>query len=530
MHPVQLNDETIAPPRPRAMIECFDPATGERLGEVPVDGPAEVRAAISRARAAQREWKKSSFKQRRRVLRLMLDHILAHADELVDVVIRDSGKTRENSVVGEIWPVAEKLRWTIKNGERHLRPERVSSELFVHKRAQIEFHPLGVVGTIMPWNYPMQNFLAPLIPALFAGNGVVVKPSEVIAWSAARFKRIVDEALTAVGYSTDLVQVVHGYGETGAALISGGIDLCVFTGSVPNGKKVIAESAKTITPLILELGGKDPMIICDDANLEEAVHMAMGGAFIASGQNCLGAERFLVMDGIYDRFVPRVTEMARALRQGPPRGGNIDVGAIVSPAQVKVIETLVDDAIAKGAKVLAGGKREKGQFFPPTVLTDVTSEMRIVREEVFGPVMVIFRVKDDEEAIALANSTEFGLNSSIISTNIRRAKRIADRLEAGGTVINGFGMTYMVNGLPFGGIKASGYGRLNGREGLRACTTQKAALFDRFPLHVPPKLFPVQPHSYATTRSVMHLLYGNGIAARLRGLVALIRHGLFKRA
>lgn len=524
-----MNDVSEGPPK---KIPCFDPATGERLGEVPVDGPAEVRAAVRRAREAQRRWRETSFAERRRVLRHMLDHLLDHADELVDAVVRDSGKTRENAMLGEIWPVAEKLRWTLGEGERHLAPERVSSGLFPHKKALIEFYPLGVVGVIAPWNYPLQNILGPAIPALFAGNGVVVKVSEAVAWSAPRFKRIFDEALIAAGQSPDLVQIVNGYGEAGAALVSGGVDLVIFTGSMPNGRKVIAESAKTGVPVILELGGKDPMIVCDDAHLEEAVHAAMAGTFIAAGQNCMSSERILVMEGIHDRFVARVAELTRALRQGPPRGGLVDVGAIVSPAQVAVIEALVDDAVARGATVLAGGKRalpEVGQYFAPTVLTGATADMRILREETFGPVMVICKVAGEQEAIELANATEYGLNASVFSRDSARAKRIADRIEAGGTCINGFGLTYMAQALPFGGIKGSGFGRLNGREGLRACTTQKAVLADRLPVHAPLAVYPVKPNDYAVARALIQLLYRRGAAAKLRGLTALIRAALSKK-
>jgi acyl-CoA reductase-like NAD-dependent aldehyde dehydrogenase len=514
-------------------IECFDPATSERLGEVPVDGPDEVRAAVRAAREAQKTWRKSSFAQRRRVLRHLLDHLLDHADELVSVVVRDSGKTRENAMMGEIWPVAEKLRSILRSGEAHLRPERVSAGLFPHKKALIEFHPLGVVGVIAPWNYPLQNILGPAIPALFAGNGVVVKVSEAVAWSSSRFKRIFDEALEKEGFSKDLVQLVNGYGETGAALVSGGVDLVIFTGSMANGRKVIVESAKSVTPVILELGGKDPMIVCDDADLEEAVHAAMAGTFIAAGQNCLSSERILVMEGIYDAFVTRVTDLARSLRQGPPGEGVVDVGAIVSPLQVKVIEALVDDAVNKGAKVLAGGARalaEKGSYFAPTVLTGVTKEMRILHEETFGPVMVICKVKDDDEAIALANDTEYGLNSSVFSKDSARAKRLADRIEAGGTCINGFGLTYMAQELPFGGIKGSGFGRLNGREGLRACTTRKAVLADRFPIHLPTRVYPVASGDYALTRSAIELIYRKGLFAKLRALRELVRAFFAKRA
>ncbi len=373
-------------PSAPSSIDCFEPATGAPLGAVAVDDEAAVCAKVDAARAAQRRWAQSSFEERRAVLRHILQHLLDHADELVDVVTRDAGKTRENAIVGEIWPVAEKLRWTLRHGEKHLRPERVSSGLFVHKRATVLYQPLGVIGVICPWNYPLQNVLGPTIPALFAGNGVVIKVSEQVAWSSERIQRIFDEALDAAGYPRELVQIVNGFAATGAALVRSGVDKVIFTGSVPNGRRVLEGTVDQITPAVLELGGKDPFIVCDDAHLEQAVHASLTGVFIAAGQNCMAAERLLVHSAVYERFVQRVTEEVRALRLGPPTDP-VDVGAIVSPHQVEVIERLVDDAVQRGARLLVGGKRREGsgQFFEPTVVVDVTEDMAIAQEELFGP-------------------------------------------------------------------------------------------------------------------------------------------------
>ncbi|MBX3249273.1 MAG: aldehyde dehydrogenase family protein [Myxococcales bacterium] len=511
---------------PTTRIPCHEPATGRYLGEVAVTPPDEVRRLVAEARDAQQALAKTSFAERRSVLRHILRHVLAHADELVELVVRDAGKTHENAMMGEIWPVAEKLRWTIRHGEKHLRPERVSSGLFVHKKATIEFHPRGVVGVICPWNYPLQNILGPVIPALMAGNACVVKVSEHVAWSAARIGRILDEALDAHGLPRALVQLVHGYGDTGAALVSSGVDLVVFTGSMGNGRKVVAESAKTLVPVILELGGKDPLVVCDDASLEQAAHAALNGAFIAAGQNCLAAERVLVMDGVYDRFVARVAELARGLRQDVPTGrpGAVDVGALVTPAQAEIVDHLVQDAVAKGARALVGGKRpaRAGNWFEPTVLVDVRPDMLIAQEEVFGPILSIFRVKDDDDAVRVANSTAYGLGCTVFSKDAARAKRLADRIESGSASINDFGFTYMAQDLPFGGVGGSGYGRLNGREGLRACTNVKAVLEDRLPLHAPAKVYPVGPLDAALFRGVLRTLYGPGLRDRVRGVRDLL--------
>lgn len=503
-------------------IPCSEPATGRSLGEIAAHTPEDVRRMVGDARRAQEAFAHTSFETRRSVLRHVLQHVLDHADELVELVVRDAGKTHENAMMGEIWPVAEKLRWTIAQGERHLRPERVSSGLFVHKKASIEYVPRGVIGVICPWNYPLQNILGPVIPALMSGNASVVKVSEHVAWSAPRFQRIFDEALDAHGLPRGLVQLVQGFGDVGAALVSSGVDLVVFTGSMGNGKKVLAESAKTLVPVILELGGKDALIVCDDAELEAAAHAAMNGAFIAAGQNCLAAERILVMDGIYDRFVQRVTELARGLRQDVPtnRPGQVDVGALVTPQQLEIVEHLVDDAIAKGARALVGGKRanKPGNYFEPTVLVDVKPEMAVAQEEAFGPVLSILRVKDDADAVRVANSTAYGLGCTVFSKDAARAKRIADRVHSGSASINDFGFTYMAQDLPFGGVGGSGFGRLNGREGLRACCHAKAVLEDRVALHAPAKVYPVKPHDAELFRGVLRTIYGAGVRGRVRGL------------
>lgn len=510
------------------VIRCYDPATRELLGVVPVDGPDDVQRAIARARQAQVGWAETSFALRRRVLQRVAKAVVAGVDDLVDLIVRDSGKTRENALMGEIWTVLEKLRWTAAHGQEHLRPETVGSGLLVHKRARLEYHPLGVIGAIVPWNYPFQNIMNPLIPALMAGNGFVVKPSEWVAWSARRFVQLVRDALEAEGQSPELVQVVQGYGATGQALIAGGIDSLVFIGSVTNGQRVLEAAARTITPVVLELGGKDPFIVCDDADLEAAAHAAMSGCFISAGQNCVASERLLVFDAVYDELERKVAGLVSQLRQGEPRGGEVvDVGAMVTPMQLEIVERLVDRAVEQGARLVAGGKRvlsERGDYFAPTVLADVTPQMDIMQEETFGPVMLLCRVRDEHHAVEIANGTSFGLSASVFGRDRARARRIADRLQAGMTAINDFGgMTYMAQDLTFGGVKRSGFGRINGREGLRACCNVKAVLDDRLPLGFASKLYPVAQGDFERLRGAVRLMYGRGLQARLDGARDLIR-------
>ncbi len=510
---------------PPTHISCVDPATREPLGQVRVDSAEDVVAAVARAKVAQREWRKTSLEERRQVLRKLLAYTVDHKDEICRLVQRDTGKTRENALLGEIWPTCEKFRWMIKHGPKHLRPERVSSGLLIHKKARLEYHPLGVVGAIIPWNYPFQNIVNPVIPALMAGNAIVLKPSEWVAWSSAQFIAALRKVLQDAGHNPHLIQAVQGHGPTGAALARSAVDTILFIGSVTNGRRVVEASAERVTPVVMELGGKDPFIVCDDADLEQAVQAALAGCYINCGQNCVASERILVHDAVYDAFEKRAGELVRAFRQGDGRESVVDVGAIVTPLQLEVIEKAVDLAVAQGARIVAGGHRalaDKGDYFQPTILANVTPEMDIAREEVFGPVMLLMRVRDDAHAIEVANSVSYGLSSSVFSKDHGRARRIASALETGMTAINEFGgVTYMVQGLTFGGVKASGYGRMNGREGLRSMCNVKAVVDDRLPLHHANRVFPVAAKDYGVFRGVIELIYGRGLGQRWRGFLKL---------
>ena len=510
-------------------IPCFNPANGEKLGEVNIDNPEQVEQIVARSREAQKSWANSTFKQRRAVLTHISDYILEHADELCELIVKDSGKTFENAMLGEIMPICNKIAWLKKYGEKHLKSEKVGSGILMHKKGRIDYVPLGVVACIIPWNYPLQNIISSLVAPLMAGNSVIIKPSEQVAFASQSFIAITNQALEKEGFSTDTVQLVQGYGESGAALISSRVDKILFIGSVANGRRIIQASAEHITPVVMELGGKDAMIVCDDAHLEKAVHSAIGGCFINLGQNCVASERIIVMAEKYDAFCTRAAEVTNAMRQGvAQRGGNVDVGSLTSPIQVDIVAKLVDDAIAKGATVLAGGKRgdacndDRGCFYPPTILTDLSDEMDIVSTEVFGPIMLIFKANNEQHAITMANDSELGLQGSVITHDRARGERIAAQLHTGGVCINDFGMCYLNQDLPFGGTKYSGYGVMNGRDGLRSYTTSKAILSDRLPLEIPPVLFPVATKDYESAKATVQMMFGSGLGYKARSLLRLI--------
>ncbi|KAK9805787.1 hypothetical protein WJX73_010284 [Symbiochloris irregularis] len=475
--------------RAATQVVCTDPATGEVICELPAMTAAQVNERITQARQAAEVWRRSSFKQRKLLLRIMLKYIVSHQDEICRVAARDSGKPLVDAAFGEVMVTCEKIAWILSEGERWLKPEKRSAgAMMFYKAARVEFHPVGVVGAIVPWNYPFHNVFNPLTAALFAGNALVIKVSEHASWSSLYYGRIIEAALQAAGAPKGLVQIITGYAEAGEALTKGQVDKIIFVGSTQVGRHVMRAAADRLTPVTLELGGKDAFIVCPDADLNQAVPTALRGAFQSCGQNCAGAERFIVHSDVHDTFVQRVAETTNRLRQGPPLGqGMVDAGAMCLPGLADKVAELVDDAVAQGAKVLAGGKvvhpagAPGGQFYAPTVLVGVTPSMRIWQEEVFGPVLAVARCSSDAEAVQLANSCPFGLGSAVFSRSQRRANAIASQLRVGMTSINDFATTYMCQSLPFGGVKESGFGRFAGIEGLRALCVTKAVAEDRVP-------------------------------------------------
>eukprot|EP00051_Salpingoeca_urceolata_P031567 m.12052 g.12052 ORF g.12052 m.12052 type:complete len:603 (-) comp4168_c0_seq2:214-2022(-) len=530
-----LAERSIKDPSNPRLVVCFDPCSGRKLGTMPAMTPEQVRQAVAAAREAQNKWATSSWDTRRQLLKLLQDYIVENQETICQVAARDTGKTMVDGAFGEVLTTCEKIRWTLAHGERVLKPEhRDVGWIMTHKNAGVYYEPLGVLGAIIPWNYPFHNMYGQLISTLFAGNGIVLKVSEHASWSAQYYVSIVHAALERLGYSKDLVQIVTGFGDAGNALVCSGVDKVVFIGSPEVGKLVMRAASETLTPVVLELGGKDCAIVCDDCDFDQVVQLSLRGTFQNCGQNCIGLERLIVHAAIYDRFVETMAANVSALSQGAPLDGDVDCGAMtMGSLAMKGIQDLVDDAVSKGARLLAGGKPNTAAgpaFYTPTLLVDVTSSMRIAQQEVFGPVMVIMKAADDKDALGIANGCEYGLGSSVFSLDTKRATRIANALNTGMCNVNDFGVNYLCQSLPFGGVKISGFDRFAGVEGLRGCCVPRAMTSDKLSFirtTIPPPLqYPVTSAGFKFCKGLIQMFYGDGMGARIAGIAGLISASL----
>ncbi|XP_044486887.1 aldehyde dehydrogenase 22A1-like isoform X1 [Mangifera indica] len=515
-------------------VQCYEPATMKYLGYFPALTPAEVEERVAQARKAQKIWAKSSFKQRRQFLRILLKYIIEHQDLICEVSSRDTGKTMVDASLGEIMTTCEKITWLLSEGEKWLKPEyRSSGRSMIHKKAKVEFHPLGVIGAIVSWNYPFHNIFNPMLAAVFSGNSIVIKVSENASWSGCFYFRIIQAALAAVGAPENLVDIITGFAETGEALVSS-VDKIIFVGSPGVGKMVMRNAAETLTPVTLELGGKDAFIVCDDVEVAHVAQIAVRAALQSSGQNCAGAERFYVHESIYTSFLSEVTKIVKSVLVGPPPAGKYDMGAMCLLEHSDKLNALVDDAIDKGAEIVARGsfvhlgEGAVDQYYPPTVIVNVDHTMKLMQEEAFGPIMPIMKFSTDEEAVQLANDSRFGLGCAVFSGNQRRAIEIASQIHCGFAAINDFAATYMCQSLPFGGVKDSGFGRFAGIEGLRACCLVKAVVEDRWWPYIKTKIpkpiqYPIAENGFEFQESLVEALYGLNIWDRLRALVNVLK-------
>lgn len=494
-------------------IEVRNPATGETIAAVPVRSNNDVFAAVERARRAQQDWSARSFADRGRTLLNVRDSLLDRRDEVLGTIVSETGKPRVEALSTELIYCADVLTYYAKNAERFLRDERRRPHLLLlkSKRAWISYVPYGVVGIISPWNFPLNMTLGDSAPALMAGNAVVIKPSELTPLTALLVERIYREA----GAPEHVLQVMTGFGATGEALAAAA-DMIAFTGSVATGRKIAQQAARSLKPVSLELGGKDPMVIFADADLERAANAAVWGAMLNSGQVCQAVERVYVEDSAAGKFTELVVAKVRALRQGreiSAGSGMVDIGSMTSPAQIEIIERHLEDARQRGASILTGGKRRTdlpGIFFEPTVVTNVDHSMELMTEETFGPVLPIMRFRTEAEAIDLANETKYGLSSSVWTRDRKRARRFARRIQAGNVCINDVIISYAVSDVPFGGVRESGIGHRHAEKGIRKFCQIHSVVEERIGLKREPIWYPYSAASEKFLTRALQLTFWRG--------------------
>jgi len=492
--------------RSASEIVSINPATLEELARFRIASANEVNAAVARARVAQPAWGALSFRNRARYILKLQRELYDRQQEIISIISDETGKPAFEALTAEVFPACDLMSHFAANAARILRDERFTLAVFRNKRSMITYEALGVVGIISPWNFPFSIPTGAIVMALAAGNTVVFKPSEYTPLVGDAIKRLFASA----GFPEGVLEVVQGNGSTGAALVDSAVDKIFFTGSVGTGKKIAESAAKRLLPVVLELGGKDPMIVLEDAPFERTVQGAVWGAFTNCGQVCASVERLYVTEPIAERFIAAVVEGVKKLRIGAPSGCSTDVGPLTNENQLNVVGNHVADAVAKGARVLTGGRRRDdlgGYFFEPTVLVDVNSSMRVMTEETFGPVLPIKIVKDEEEAISEANSTRYGLLASVWTSDNERGRRIARRIEAGTVIINDALYTHGAAQTPWFGVKESGLGVTHGSHGLFEFVRMKHVNWDLLPMKSNWWWFPYTERWQNRFKMLMKLLY-----------------------
>ena len=482
-----------------------DPARGTTIEELPIADARAVAAAVEYARAVQPAWSALGVSRRAQLLKRARREMVRARAEILDRLERETGKARFD-VVGELMGTCLELGYLTRRARRWLKPQRVNTRPLFGKRGLVVFKPRGVIGIISPWNAPLNLALGDAIPALLAGNAVVIKPSELAPLAVRRAVDAMNRVLP-----DGVLQVLIGAGETGAALVDH-VDMICVTGSPETGRRVMERASRRLTPVLLELGGKDPMIVLRDADLERAATAAAWGGCLMTGQVCMSVERVYVEEPVAEAFTQKLTERVRALRVGPNgAAAEIDMGPFTSPRQVEVVERHLADAVAKGAQVRTGGARRSdgpGIFFEPTVLANADHSMLIMQEETFGPVIPVMPVRDAEEAVRRANESTYGLSASVWTSDVQRGIALARRLESGNACVNECLVSAGVPALPFGGVKQSGVGtRHGGADGLRQFCVRQAILVEARKRKTEPTWFPYSTKRARQIERIMALLF-----------------------
>ena len=473
-------------------ITAIDPATQEAIGKVRITEESLIPGMVARARIAQEAWGRLRFSERTKALTLLRDLIKRRSHEIGEIISRGMGKPLIEALSYDVAMVVEDLSGYIDHGAEYLadEPAVIAAHFGPHKRALIRYVPRGVVCVIAPWNFPFELAMTPAITALSAGNAVIVKPTSSVPLLGELIASLFDEAFKD---HPGIAQVVHGPGSLGSVVATApGVDFVAFTGSTTVGRKLQAALGPLLRPALMELGGCDPLIVCDDANLERAANATVFGRFSNNGQVCAAVKRVYVQAKIAEAYLEKVLSLVRSVKVGPGSDPTSDVGPLANRRGDQLLRDLLQDALDKGAKLEIGGAPQPGisRYWPPTVLTQVDASMRIMHEEAFGPILPIQVVSDDNEAITLANSTEYGLDAYVFSSDLKRANAIANRLKAGSVNINEVIVNYTMPALPFGGVKQSGINRYHGKIGLRLFTDYKGMVIDDGTTDTEPYWFP----------------------------------------
>jgi acyl-CoA reductase-like NAD-dependent aldehyde dehydrogenase len=503
-------------------IIVHSPATLRQIAELPVAQVADVAAAVERGRKAQALWQRTSFPERAETLYRLRDLLLDEGEKLADILTAETGRPRAEVYGNELFYLCDAIGMWAKKSATYLRAEKIraSFPLLKVKKVVSVYQPRGVIGVISPWNFPLTLTLGEAIPALMAGNAVVIKPSELTPMSAIFGAEIADKA----GFPENLLQVVAGYGATAEALIDHA-DMIAFTGSVETGKRVMHRAAERLVPVSLELGGKDPMIVLKDADLDRAAGACVWGALMNCGQTCTSIERVYVEAPVYAQFVDKIVARVQAIRQGPSEN-EVEVGCLTSAAQLKKIETQVDEALTKGAKALTGGRRNPnlpGYYYEPTVLVDANHSMKILTEETFGPIIPIVKVKDADDALRMANDSRYGLSGCVFSRDKSLAQRLAEKMDSGSVSINDSLVSFIVTDAPMGGRKDSGFGYRHGAAGIRKFCQQKTIVIDRLGLKEEFPWYPATRKKSEQIRHLLNLLCHTGWSHKMRALKGLMK-------
>ena len=507
--------------------DCFNPATGEKIGQVPLTTTEELKQIFSKARQAQKEWAARPVSERARYIFKVRDYLVENADEIATIISLDNGKVKLDAMVGEVFAAALAANYYAKHASRFLKDKRLQagSLLLIYKRSKVVQVPYGVVGIISPWNYPFGIPFHEIAFGLLAGNAIVIKTATETLAVGRKLADIFQQS----GLPEGIFNFVNIPGrEVGPAFFENKVDKLFFTGSEAVGKILSHQAADTLTPLSLELGGNDPMLVCPDADISRAVGGAVWTGFTNSGQNCGATERIYVHEQVYDKFCELMEKKVTDFKIGLGTDLANDMGVMTTTNQVKIVQEHLEDALDMGAKILVQTdpvNTSLKNVLPAVVLTDVNHKMRVMREETFGPVLAIMKVANMEEAVQLANDSDLGLTGSVWSKDRKYAESLACRLEVGAVLINDHLMSHGMAETPWGGFKNSGNGgRTHGRWGFKEMTQPQVIVQDYFPFARQSMWWhPYNKNIYNAFVHLPKLLFGKSIKKRLQGLWALIR-------